>query len=56
MNQSLNSISHLSPTPNINYVTDDPHSYVYIKLFLPMNLLPILLQLIQYFILVFMWN
>ena len=56
MNQPQNPISHLSPAPDINYDTNDTQSYIYIELFLPLYLLPVLLQLIQYFTLVFMWN
>ena len=56
INQPQNPISHSSPAPDINYDTPDPASYVYIELFLPLYLLPVLLQLIQYLTLVFMWN
>ena len=54
MNQPQNPISHSSPSPDINHDTYDPQSYVYIELFLPLYLLPVLLQLIQYLALVFM--
>ena len=56
MNQPQNPISHSSPATNINHDTHDPQSYVYIELFLPLYLPPVLLQLIQYLTLVFMWN
>ena len=56
MNQPQNPISHLSPTTDINHDIHDSPSYVYIELFLPLYLFPVLLQLIQYLMLVFMWN
>ena len=56
INQPQNPISHSSPAPDINHDTHDPASYVYIELFLPLYLLSVLLQLIQYLTLVFMWN
>ena len=56
MNQPQNPISHSSPSPDINHDPNDPPSYVYIELLLPLYLLPVLLQLIQYLTLVFMWN
>ena len=52
----MNLISHSLPTHYTNYYTHDLQSYVYIELFLPMYLLPILLLLIQYLTLVFMWT
>ena len=54
MNQPQNPIGHSSPAPGINHDSNDPPSYVYIELFLPLYLLPVLLQLIQYLTLVFM--
>ena len=56
INQPQDLISHSSPAPGINHDFNDPPSYVYIELFLPLYLLPVLLQLIQYLTLVFMWN
>ena len=56
INQPQNPISQSLPAPDINHDTHDPASYVYIELFLPLYLLPVLLQLIQYLTLVFMWN
>ena len=56
INQPQNPISHSSPAPDINHNTHDPQSYVYIELFRPLYLLPVLLQLIQYLTLVFMCN
>ena len=56
MKQSQNPISHSSPAPGINHDSNDPPSYVYVELFLPLYLLPVLLQLMQYLTLVFMWN
>ena len=56
MNQPQNPISHSSPAPSTNHDTHDFQSYVYIDLFLPLYLLSVLLQLIQYLTLVFIWN